>query len=104
MLVVEEREEKVAIDGGYKTIWVFSLLFGRKRGGGSARGAGVGKGRGEQAGVGNGRDRLRKAKARSLIGWSSVRVRGSIRQRGGRAEAAKRRWSNPTRANVIAHF
>lgn len=38
MLVVEEREEKVAIDGGYKTIWVFSLLFGRKRGGGERTG------------------------------------------------------------------
>lgn len=103
MLVVEEREEKVAIDGGYKTIWVFSLLFGRKRGGKRTGWEREGGG-GEQAGVGNGRDRLRKAKARSLIGWSSVRVRGSIRQRGGRAEAAKRRWSNPTRANVIAHF
>jgi hypothetical protein len=47
VLVVEEREEKVAIDGGYKTIWVFSLLFGRKRGEGeSARGSRGGKGKG----------------------------------------------------------
>lgn len=45
MLVVEEREEKVAIDGGYKTIWVFSLLFGRKRGG-ERTGGRAGKGKG----------------------------------------------------------